>query len=264
MKHTVIGIFDRRENADRAVAGLVRSGFDRDHVHLSDDKARELVMPGTVIEGGTGAVQRLGDLFANLFGVDDKAHAPEYEEAMRRGHVVLRVEADDDSQVAAASAALRTAGAVDIEDRLGDWRQGSWDSGGTADSDTPADTQNHLQGAVTPPAERRTDDATRRQVIRTEEGVRVYASTPVHGYDDFANEFRSHYNARYGSLGGSYDEYAPAYRHGHSIALDARYRGRDWAAVEADAERDWQAQHPSSPWQNFKDAVRHAWDRARS
>lgn len=262
MKHTVVGIFDRRADAERAVDGLLRSGFDRASLHLSDDRAPELVPPSAVIEGGTGVVQRLGDLFANLFGVDDKPHAAEYEEALRRGHVVLKVEAADDRQVAAAGAALRTAGAADIDERLGDWRQGGWDSGGTAAADSPPDPQTHLHGAVTPPAER-VAGVVRRQVVGAADGVRVYASAAVVGYDDLVGGFRSHYESRYGALGGSYAEYDPAYRHGHSLALDARYRGRDWTEVEADVERDWQARHPSSPWQTFKDAVRHAWDRAR-
>ncbi len=263
MKHTVVGLFDRREDAERAVDGLAHSGFDRASLHLTDDKASELVPPSAVIEGGTGVVQRLGDLFANLFGVDDKPHASEYEEALRRGHVVLRVEADDDGQVAAASAALRTAGAVDIEDRLGDWRQGGWNSGGTAAAGDPGDTQTHLHGAVTPPAERHASAAVQRQVV-SDGGVRIYARTAVHGYDDYANEFRSHYDSNYGHLGGAYDDYAEAYRQGHTLAVDSRYHGRDWADAELEVERDWQARNPSSPWQKVKGAVRHAWERART
>ena len=39
--------------------------------------------------------------------------------------------------------------------------------------------------------------------------------------------------------------------------------GRDWAALEADARRDWKARHPST-WERFKDAVRYSWDKVRA
>ncbi len=61
--------------------------------------------------------------------------------------------------------------------------------------------------------------------------------------------------------GGRYEEYEPAYRFGHSLRSDQRYAGRSWAEVESEAQRDWSTRYPDSPWQRFKDAVRHAWER---
>ena len=39
--------------------------------------------------------------------------------------------------------------------------------------------------------------------------------------------------------------------------------GQDWAALEADARRDWEARHPST-WDRFKDAIRYGWDKVRA
>lgn len=76
--------------------------------------------------------------------------------------------------------------------------------------------------------------------------------------------WRSDYQTRYASLGGSYDEYDPAYRYGSTLAGDARYSGRDWASIEADARSGWERDNAggASTWDKVKDAVKHAWDSA--
>ena len=43
----------------------------------------------------------------------------------------------------------------------------------------------------------------------------------------------------------------------------ARYRDRDWNAIEADARRDWAQNHKDSAWEDFKDAVRYSWEPPR-
>ena len=50
----------------------------------------------------------------------------------------------------------------------------------------------------------------------------------------------------------------PVY-HGYERGTHERYRGRDWAALEADARREWEARHPST-WERFKDAIRYGWE----
>jgi uncharacterized protein (TIGR02271 family) len=73
--------------------------------------------------------------------------------------------------------------------------------------------------------------------------------------------FQEHYRTHYARTGRAYDEYAPAYTYGSTLASDARYRGRDWSAIEPDARRDWEARNPGGAWEGFKDAVRHGWER---
>jgi hypothetical protein len=74
--------------------------------------------------------------------------------------------------------------------------------------------------------------------------------------------YRSHWNDNYAGLGGSYDDYAPAYRYGSDMRRDAKYRSRAWDDVESDLRTDWEARHPGeSTWEKFKAAVRHGWDK---
>ena len=81
----------------------------------------------------------------------------------------------------------------------------------------------------------------------------------VAGYEP---AFRSHYDTAFASRGSPYEHWAPAYRYGYDLATDARYRDREWATVEPDARRDWEQRHTGT-WEEFKEAIRHAWDKVR-
>lgn len=83
------------------------------------------------------------------------------------------------------------------------------------------------------------------------------------GYDSFASDFRSHYQTTYGSSGKAYATYEPGYRYGHGLSDNERYRGKEWQAIEGDVRQDWERQHSDSPWEQVKDSVRYAWDKAR-
>jgi len=78
--------------------------------------------------------------------------------------------------------------------------------------------------------------------------------------------FRSHWSDTYGADSGHYDEYAPAYSYGSSLASDDNYRGRSWDDAESDIRTGWEARHgdTTSTWDKVKAAVRHGWDRMTS
>jgi stress response protein YsnF len=78
-------------------------------------------------------------------------------------------------------------------------------------------------------------------------------------FSTYEADYRRHHNATF-LRHGAYADYEPAYRYGYELGTNARYRGRDWAALEADAHREWEARHPST-WERFKDAIRYAWDK---
>jgi uncharacterized protein (TIGR02271 family) len=79
--------------------------------------------------------------------------------------------------------------------------------------------------------------------------------------DDY---YRSHWTSNYAAAGGSYDDYAPAYRYGSSMAGADSYRGRSWDEAEPELRRSWESQYPQSAWDKFKAAVRHGWERLTS
>jgi uncharacterized protein (TIGR02271 family) len=104
-------------------------------------------------------------------------------------------------------------------------------------------------------------DTVRRQDVDVEHlgdtGMR--GTTGMTGYDEYEPMWRNHYQTTYTGTGHTYDEFQPAYHYGYDLASDARYRGRDWTAIEPEARRDWEMRYHDSAWDDFKDAVRQAW-----
>jgi uncharacterized protein (TIGR02271 family) len=108
-------------------------------------------------------------------------------------------------------------------------------------------------------------ETVRNTVRRTEVDVEPIKKESAPGAHDFAayeREFRTHYDSAYAQRGSPYDRWAPAYRYGYDIAMDPRYRDREWAGMETDARRDWEQRHKGT-WEEFKEAIRYAWDKVR-
>lgn len=134
MKQTVVGVFDRIEAARQAADRLGVSGFGEGSVHVSaatgGEAAHAGVPPGDAHEQG-GVMDGLRSFFAEVFGPGHAAHQheAEYAEAVRRGAVVVKVEVQDDARLDVARETLQSAGAIDIEERVAEWREGGWAAG---------------------------------------------------------------------------------------------------------------------------------------
>lgn len=80
--------------------------------------------------------------------------------------------------------------------------------------------------------------------------------------------YRRHWSTTYGGVGGTFDDYAPAYGYGSEMRASERYRARQWNEVEPELRSEWYKRHPgpteASTWERFKAAVRHGWDRVTS
>jgi len=100
-------------------------------------------------------------------------------------------------------------------------------------------------------------DSVRHGWERFKEGVRE-----TFDFDD--DYFRKDYERQYAGRGYGYEYYQPAYRYGHELANDERYRGRDWYDIETRARHDWAERYPDSAWDDFADAVRQGWNRVRT
>ncbi|MDD5370653.1 MAG: hypothetical protein PHQ40_16345, partial [Anaerolineaceae bacterium] len=72
----------------------------------------------------------------------------------------------------------------------------------------------------------------------------------------------NHYANFYAQRGYTFDDYLPAYQYGYDLANNERYKRSDWTFIEAEARTDWDERHPGT-WDQFKDAVYHAWQSAR-
>jgi hypothetical protein len=105
------------------------------------------------------------------------------------------------------------------------------------------------------------------QRAAAEAGSQTAAGQPMsgsRGYEDYEADFRQHFEAGDTGKTGRYEDAEPGYRHGHAMAQDARYAGRQWNDVEPEARRDWEQRYPGGAWERIKAAVRHAWERVKS
>jgi len=87
------------------------------------------------------------------------------------------------------------------------------------------------------------------------------SSSSARSFDTYSNDFRTHFNRQYGKSGYSYDQYSPAYRYGYNLASNQSYSG-DWSSIEPDVRQRWEERNQGT-WEDFKDAIRYAWDSVR-
>jgi uncharacterized protein (TIGR02271 family) len=79
-------------------------------------------------------------------------------------------------------------------------------------------------------------------------------------WDEAMPRFRSRWQQRSGSTGGTWSSEEPRYRYGWEMANRPEYRGRSWDAAEPELRRDYESRYGDSAWDDVKDSVRDAWD----
>lgn len=356
MTQTVIGVFDSPDAAHLAEERLISHGIDQSTLHIDANENAYENSDEALRARHRGATGGIRDFFSHMFGSENAEEAGHYSEAVRRGGVVLAVDVPEGASVDEVRSALLEAGAVDIDERVEQWRRQGYSGYNpeskpyTADEiarerstvlpvikeeievgkrevgkgtvrvysrtvetpvqeavnlreeratierrpvDRPA-TQADLDALkdktveVQEMAEKAVVNKTARVVEEVEVGKEVSQRTETvqdtvrhtevevergtaeqrgqgtafsRPYEDYETEYRQDFQTRYGARGGSYDDYAPAYRYGHNLASDPRYQGKDWSAIEPEAQRDWGQRYPEGTWERFKMAVQHGWER---
>lgn len=104
-------------------------------------------------------------------------------------------------------------------------------------------------------------DTVRRTDVDVQQIPGSEHTSRTRNYETYASEFRSDFQNKYGRQGTSYEQYEPAYRYGYDLYENPAYRGRDWNSIEPEIRRDWETRRPNS-WDQFKNSIRFAWDKA--
>jgi stress response protein YsnF len=159
MTQTLIGLFNTFDAAQNAADRLTQEGIPRSdiNIHAQDDATvaqddsfgsadpdttRDVVADRPTSETREHASGGIAHFFKRLFGDDD---APEemdhYHESIRRGHALLSVDVADESQVDGVRAALNDAGALDIDERVAQWKSSGYSG---YDSSIPAYTTDEI------------------------------------------------------------------------------------------------------------------------
>jgi hypothetical protein len=121
---TILGTFDDRQTAQRAVDELVARGFTRASIHLQTgaDPGRPEAQSGTE----RGMMASVGHFFSTLFEADEKTRARNYAEAVRRGSSVVAVDTSDNSEVQTAESVMGLLGTINMDDRAAQWTSEGW------------------------------------------------------------------------------------------------------------------------------------------
>lgn len=326
MAKTIVGLFDRSDDARNAINELVDKGFPREDISLVANNTRgeyaahgeseaaegagvgavggaavggltgmliglgALTVPGigpvvaagalattlgwTAVGAGVGAAA--GTLIGGLIGAgipDEDAQV--YAESIRRGGTLVMLTASDE-RAEFASNILQRHHVVNIDERAAEYRQGGWSRFDEQAQPYTADQLSNF-ASQRPMAERPVGQPTqmRQQHIDTEPRLADRSGTKVHlhdlqegtfstsGYERYLADFRNDYTRNYATSGGAYEDYAPVYRYGYTLGADQRYSEREWIDVEPEARMRWEERNPGT-WEQFKQSVRYAWDRARA
>lgn len=126
MRQTVVGVFDRFAAAQQAADLLRQRGIDDDDIHVTaadDDNV------GTLRDEHheTGLLDKIKNFFSG--DVDDDYEVGAYSEHLRRGGAVVKVDAEDEPEVEVARETLQSAGAIDIDERVSEWKADGWNPG---------------------------------------------------------------------------------------------------------------------------------------
>lgn len=133
----VISVFDDFASARRAVERLLEAGFPPADVHVARGDQADLFLgrmrteaaaaADRQEEGDRGALPALGHFMASILGVDTpQSRARTYQQAMLRGSSLVLVDVGDAAQADLAGGIARELGAIDLDERIAQWRAAGW------------------------------------------------------------------------------------------------------------------------------------------
>jgi len=252
----------RKDNPDiKVITGFYRSPGIAGDIHLALDHTKGRAPYSSSVERdsayeGANLVDTLVDL-----GVPyDEAHS--YAEGVRRGSALVVVESSDD-RAERGMEILRRLHPVNIHERTAQWRQEGWtgyDANALTSTPTSSATTTTRRSQEQAHAETRMADK-RAATVPPQERAQARAQRRVEGQEEIAIPVVEEDI----SIGQREVEcgHVRIFSYGCELGTNERYHGRDWAALEADARRDWEARHPST-WERFKDAIRYGWDKVHA
>jgi uncharacterized protein (TIGR02271 family) len=170
---TVVAVFETSAAAEKAIADLVSNGFSRDNIHVtsndtfaSHSASGNAGLSGQQPHDASGG--GIGGFFRRLFGTDDQ-DVRHYDEAIRRGAIVVSVDTDDDDR---AADILDRNGAIDVDDTAASTRSDLHNTSARVQADRDDGRDLHGTGDRSIPVVREELHVGKRTVPRG--GVRVF------------------------------------------------------------------------------------------
>jgi hypothetical protein len=208
--------------------------------------------------GGAGIGALTGGIIGALTDAGiSESDANVYAEGVRRGGTLVTVHTTDDMANRAADVMNRHH-PVDVERRMSEWRQTNW-AGFDEGSEPFAFERDRVE------REQMTTDARAqatgaRSYGEYETGTSGQSTRPEQmDYTTYEPRFREHFQSRYGTQGGRWEDYSDSYRYGYDMGSNERYMNTEWDRVRDDLRGEWEMRHPDRPWDRYEDAVYQGW-----
>jgi hypothetical protein len=294
-RSTVVGVFDHRDDAERAIAELRRLGFRDDEIGFvwrggeSDLRASEQrADPAANSAGGAIGGALAGAGIGGLVAAAAALLVPGFGPVIAGG--VLATVLGGAAVGAAAGGILGALTGMGIPEEEARYYETAFNEGRilvtvkadgryeeareTLYSQGASDVE-HRRGGVTPGVPQ-TTGAQYAETIEEhadrpgDRGGTIWVP-PVHHWEEQGPAWHRRWEARYGSSGGRWEDFEPGYRFGSEMATDPRYRDRDFDEADADLRRDWVTwtqrygyTHNEGDWDRIRVHAREAWDEARA
>jgi len=140
MTHTVIGLFDNKNEARVAMEELVEQGFIRENIDVSDRRYDDSVTSSTTGATGTAAGDSISSFFSSLFGGDETT-AQNYTTMAQDADAILTVQVDSEERARAAAEILDRHGAIDVDERSSQYQQNFAQTSGTTQNTATTESE---------------------------------------------------------------------------------------------------------------------------
>jgi uncharacterized protein (TIGR02271 family) len=117
MARIIIGIFETRADAEAVRQDLIQAGLSDQQIRVTSEES----LAGTTAKPRAER-NTFWDDVRDMFGFGEQDY---YEEASRRGHMAVRVDAEE-AEVDRTVEVMDRHGAIDIDRRAEEWKQSGW------------------------------------------------------------------------------------------------------------------------------------------
>ena len=146
MTHTVIGLFENRNQAQQAMQELIQHGFIQENIDLSNRSYSDSTdtAAGTA-SANTGIGDSISNFFNSLFG-DDPATATTYTNAAQDADAILTVQADSEKRAREAAEIFDNYGAIDVDGRYSQYNESNYTEAQNYDNQQKYEGTSNLKG----------------------------------------------------------------------------------------------------------------------
>jgi hypothetical protein len=274
-RSVVVGVFNDRDDAERAIEALRRRGFTDDQIGFAarDHRDREGTIRSSEDTGDAGEGAATGALTGGVVGGVLGAIAtgliPGIGPVLAGG--LLAGILGGAVAGAAAGGLIGALAGMGVPEEDARYYNEEFESGRTLvtvkDQGRYDEARSILQehGAYDVENRGSTAAVTTPRYAGTTTGHSPYAS-----WDELMPSYRQRWQERYGASGGSWQDYEPGYRYSHEMANDPRFRDRDWSEIETSMQSDypeWSRRYgynsERNSWDRVRDHARESWEEAR-